>query len=133
MLIQRFYAKIDDGNSLVEFGEIVLHENTLEVPINGEFLNPIVIMGVPSYNFKAPITVKVHSVSSYSFKAQLEKYLYSEEIHTMEKMNYMVVEEGSWTLNDGTRFQAGRAFVDGNYENIHFEGMFFDEEPIVFT
>jgi hypothetical protein len=32
-LIQRFYAKIDDGNSLVEFGEIVLHENALEVPL----------------------------------------------------------------------------------------------------
>ena len=48
----------------------------------------------------------VKDVTTESFKVGLNEWRYLDGYHVNERISYMVVEEGSHTLYDGTKIKA---------------------------
>jgi hypothetical protein len=76
-------------------------------------------MGVPSFNGPHPITLRVKDVNRASFKLQIQEWTYLDFVHTKETVSYMIVEEGTHKLKDGTLIQAGKTIGSRNIKSIN--------------
>jgi hypothetical protein len=88
-------------------------------------------MGTPSFNGGHPLTIRVKDVSRTSFKWQMQEWSYLDGPHTKETISYMVVEEGSHQLYDGTQIEAGKTNVR-SAKVVRYKSK-FDKAPIVFS
>jgi len=64
-------------------------------------------MGTPSYRGGHPMMIRVKDVTATSFKWQMQEWTYLDNVHTVETISYMVVEEGMNFLKDGSWIEAG--------------------------
>jgi len=78
------------------------------VSLGQAFNDPIVVMGPPSTNDAAPVTLRVRNVTSQSFEFQLDEWAYQNGSHGSEDVSYLVVERGEYLLPGGGAVVAGR-------------------------
>lgn len=75
-----------------------------------------------------PFTIRVRNITDSGFEFQLDEYDYQDGITALETLSWLAVSEGTHTLADGTRVQAGFAsatnendtsvnFIDTSYSN----------------
>jgi len=125
-----------EGDTVMEFGEMTAQQLKKEtwntVQIKGKFNRPVVVMGVMSFNGPHPVTIRVKDVTRTSFKWQMQEWSYLDKIHTKESISYMIVEEGTHKLLDGTMIQAGRTKVAGRWTSVKFDAD-FRQSPAVFA
>jgi hypothetical protein len=62
----------------------------------------------------------------------MQEWSYLDQAHTTETVSYMVAEEGSWKLPDGTWFEAGKAAGTSKWKTVKFVHK-FTKTPVVFT
>jgi hypothetical protein len=115
----------------VEYGDLTLDQDELEVTLTEEFVNPVIIMGVLSSNGADPSTVRVSDVTPTSFKVQVQEWDYLDGEHTTETVSYMVLEAGHWPCPNGGTYSAGVATVGANWQTIEYGDEF--ETPVVFS
>lgn len=72
-------------------------------------------MGIMSLNDVHPVTARVKEVNRTHFKFQMQEYSYLDKTHKIEKISYMVVEQGSWRLKDGSWIEAGRKVMGSGW------------------
>ena len=52
------------------------------------------------------------AISSDSFEIRLQEPAYKDGWHVKEKVSFIVIEEGTWELSDGTTLKAGLTHAD---------------------
>jgi hypothetical protein len=92
-----------------------LDHNLITIPLDNVYANPVVIMGVLSYNGGDPSTVRVTDVTSNSFSVQIQEWSYRDVWHTTETISWMVVEAGHYTFPDGSSYDAGYTDATGDF------------------
>jgi hypothetical protein len=129
----------DDGGGSASWGEV----GTVSVQQSGAsswhvvrltntYVNPVVIMGPPSFNGNAPLVVRVRNVQSNRFEFQFDEWDYLDGSHTKETVSYLVAEAGTHLLEDGTPVQAGIASgVTHSWKKLSLDG--FPTAPVVFS
>jgi plastocyanin len=97
------------------------------------FLDPIVVMGPPSYEDTDPTTVRVKDVTYEGFKFQLDEWDYQDGTHGAEIIPYLVVEKGAHIFG-GMKFEA-RKIEDVNvgWRTVELKDGFFSEPPVILT
>jgi hypothetical protein len=103
-----------------------------EVPLSGEYADPVALMGPVSENGGQPVHARIRDVSPTGFEFQLEEWEYLDGGHTEEEVSYLVCEAGTHELTDGTRLEAGTTDLDHTGRNVAFESSFADR-PAVFS
>lgn len=99
--------------SVGETGQVTLQSSAenawQEVRLHRHYDNPVVVVGPPSYNGSPAGVIRVRNVRSNSFEVQMQAWDGQDQagrvIH--ESAGYMVMEAGTWMLENGTRLQAG--------------------------
>jgi hypothetical protein len=119
---------------LLEFGEVQVDHNWKRVAFDQTFTNPVVVAGPISLNGGHPAVVRIRNVDDSGFDIRVQEWDYLDGWHTMETVSYLVMEKGTYTLDDGTRIEAanletGAAAV---FEGIAFEDA-FNVKPVVMT
>jgi hypothetical protein len=73
-------------------------------------------------------------MDSTGFDIRIQEWGYLDGTHTTEKVSYMVMERGSYTLEDGTKVEAGRFDTDktGSFGRVSFSQA-FNQVPVVTT
>lgn len=94
-----------------EAGTITLTHEPLTVNFARTYQRPVVIAQPPSYEGGDPVIVRILSVSPTSFTLRLVEPPNLSGTHTPETVFWMVAEEGSWLLRDGTRLDVGSTSV----------------------
>ena len=102
------------------------------VALNNTYIEPVVVMGPPSFNGNNPLTVRVRNATATSFEFQLDEWDYLDGTHGSETVSYMVVEAGSHVLLDGRWITAGVTELTQAFSTISF-GQTFDNPPVVFS
>ncbi|MEM8488099.1 MAG: putative Ig domain-containing protein, partial [Bacteroidota bacterium] len=102
------------------------------VALNNSYIDPVVVMGPPSFNGDNPVTIRVRNVTATGFEFQLDEWDYLDGTHGSETMSYMVVEAGSHMLLDGRRIAAGVTELTQTFSTISY-GQAFDNPPVVFS
>ena len=88
------------------------------VKLKRSYRNPRVVMQSLTANGGDPATVRVRNVRSTSFQFQIDEWDYLDGGHTEEALSYVVLEDGTHTLEDGTRVVAGSQTVGTSWKKV---------------
>jgi len=109
------------GTIIGEVGKVIGLDHTWkEVQLQNEYTNPVVIAQPASHNGGDPGHIRLKDISSHSFRLKVEEWKYLDGQHTKETVSYIVIEAGSYSLPDGTRLEAGKKSVSGEYNKWTF-------------
>ncbi|MCK5192524.1 MAG: discoidin domain-containing protein, partial [Desulfobulbaceae bacterium] len=92
----------------------------------------VVVAKPASNNDAAPCVVRIRNINYTGFEIRLQAWDYLDEEHGEESVSFIVMERGSFTLDDGTLLEAGRFATDktSSYENVNFSQS-FNTVPVV--
>jgi len=129
------YAALSDNVEIgVEIGEVSVDHNWKWVELNDTFIDPVVVAKPLSYNEGEPAVVRIQNVDSTGFYVRIQEWAYLNGTHTTENVSYIVMERGSYILEDGTKVEAGRFDTDttgtGSFEWVDFSQT-FNQVPVV--
>jgi hypothetical protein len=91
----------------METGEVSVDNNWMRVEFTDFFVDPIVVSNPLSSNEEDPAVIRIRDVDSTGFDIRIQEWDYLDGTHTTEKVGYIVMERGSYTLEDGTKLEAG--------------------------
>jgi len=104
--------------SSVEMGEVSVGDGWKRVDLKKTFTDPVVVIKPASLNDVSPAVVRVRNVDAQGFEVRIQEWDYlfalllNSTAHAEEQVGYVVMERGSYTLEDGTRIEAGRFDTD---------------------
>ena len=116
----------------VEIGEASVDHNWKWVEFNDIFIDPVVIANPLSYNGGDPAVLRIRNVDSTGFYMRIQEWDYLDGTHSTENVSYIVMERGSYILEDGTKVEAGRFDTNatGSFEWRGFSET-FNQVPVV--
>lgn len=131
---------LDTSNPLQQIGEIgqiaSLNHNTQTIQLEGNYLNPVVFALPLSYNGSAPSVARITDIQDDNFSVYVQEAEYNDGLHANESVSYLVLEAGSWELDDGTILEVGTVNTDANvassWQDIAFESD-FDSTPAIMS
>ena len=120
-----------------QFGKINdLDHNSQTIQLEHNFENPVVFALPLSRNGGDPSIVRITDIQSDSFTAYLQEAEYRDGLHPQESFSYMVLEAGTWELENGALLEVGT--VDTNkttqqgWEQIDFTAD-FAQLPVILS
>ena len=116
-----------------ELGEITVDSTPVRVNFSSPFNQPVVIANTVTRNDTAPSVIRISDVDAQGFTVQLQPYDYLKNNHGMETISYLVMEKGSYTLDDGTQIEAGLFVTNATSFSTHSLVNQLDIAPVVFT
>ncbi|AGF78821.1 hypothetical protein UWK_02281 [Desulfocapsa sulfexigens DSM 10523] len=97
-----------------------------------DYANPVVLARPLSYNGSDPSVVRVDNVLTGSFKIRIEEWEYiTNKAHTNEDISYIVLEAGSYTLENGQRLVAGTKTVNDAWTSVAALG--YASKPVILS
>ena len=117
----------------IELGEVEINNNWIRVVFSTPFINPIVVAGPPSYNGADPSVIRLKNITTTGFDIRIQEWKYLDGGHMMETVAYLVIEKGSFILDDGTKIETGQFdSKDVDFHTIQFNTT-FTTVPVVLT
>ncbi|HFQ90919.1 MAG TPA: tandem-95 repeat protein, partial [Desulfobulbus sp.] len=105
-----------------ETGELQVTSAWQKVNFDTPFLNPVVIARATSLNDPEPGVIRVRNVTTTGFELRFQEWDSLDGIHPAETVTYLVMEQGSFTLANGTMVEAGcfPATTTGTFAPVSF-------------
>ncbi|MBU0671102.1 hypothetical protein KKF29_02990 [Patescibacteria group bacterium] len=99
----------------MEAGEVSTDSSWTTVNLTNTYTDPVVVAQVYENNStNSPFSVRVRNVTANSFEVKLDypPDSYVPTSYVAEDIYYMVIEEGSWTMPDGTQIEGHKFDTD---------------------
>lgn len=117
-----------------EITSLTEEHRTIAYQDGATFENPVVFASPLSYVGPDTASVRIVDVSSSGATICLEEAEYLDGTHWPETVSLVTFEEGSWTLDDGSRIEVGTVETDmmaqNGFVSVAFEEA-FDEPPAI--
>ena len=113
-----------------------IDHNSQTLFFENSYNNPVIFVQPLSYNSTQAAIVRIEDVQSDRFTAFVQETSNLNGWHPKESFSYLVLEQGTWQLEDDTLLEVGTVKSDllGNegWENVSFTQNFADD-PLVFS
>ena len=131
---EAYYAPVEPPSGTIEISEVSVDHNWKRVEFSEVFSDPVVVAKPLSGNEDEPAVVRIGSVDATGFEIRVQEWDYLDGIHAEETVGYMVMERGSYILEDGTKVEAGTFDTDNtsSFGAVSFNQT-FTTEPVVIT
>ncbi len=116
----------------MEAGEVNIDHKWFRVLFENTFSQPIVIAGPPTFIGKKPLSVRIRNIDQTGFEIRLQEWDYLNDIHVRETVSYLVMEEGAYTLDNGSRIEAGRFTGQKIFQQVALQQS-YSATPIILT
>lgn len=121
---------ISHANILVD--EVEVSSATQTVSIAG-FNDPIIILGIPSFNEADAGVASISNVTSTSFDIKFKEWPYLDGLHNTETVPYLIIERGRHLLNDGSIWEAESFTQNKGNKQILFQESFVHAPKLLLT
>jgi hypothetical protein len=91
----------------LEYGTVNASTTWQRISFNTSFTNPIVVAKIVSMIDRSPCIVRIKNLDATGFDLRIKEWDYLDGKHGVERVSYLVMEQGSYTLADGTKIEAG--------------------------
>ncbi len=127
---------------LVVENEEIFPFEVVEAQVNSEwtvfnfsapFIDPVVIVGPASFADSEPATVRIRNVNQNGFEIHIAEWDYLDALHTSETLSFIVMEKGVYTLENGTKIEAGSFASNSTRFRQYSTKETFDRTPVIFT
>jgi len=121
-----------DSSLTIEFGDLELDSEWWHVTYEKVFVNPVVVARLVGMNGSDPGVVRLKNIDASGFDLRIQEWDYLDGSHVIERVTYVVMESGSYTLDDGTMVEAGcfDSAAASTYDKIDFRQK-FNVQPVV--
>ena len=113
-----------------------LNHTSQTIVLKNDYVNPVVFAQPLSENGADPAIVRLSDIQSDRFSVRLEEPSNKDGEHTNESFSYMVLEAGTWKLQNGTLLEVGtlntNANVNSTWKTINLS-MDFDAAPVILS
>ena len=129
---------LNPAQHIGEVGQISdLNHLNQTIQLNNTYLNPVVFALPLSFNGGDPATARITDIQDNSFSIFLQEPEYKDEFHTQESLSYLVLEAGTWELEDGTILEVGSLDTNSittsaEWESIDFNSD-FQQTPVILS
>lgn len=150
-----FLAELSLSASYMEIGSVTINTTIdqggwVSVSVQGIYTNPVIVTGPVTHNNDNTLSVRIRNKTTTGFEIGLQSPCESLGVVALgvtcpsswlsEEVNYIVIEAGNWTLDDGTQLTAGLSNInsvrseagDLNESQTVFYGRIFNTRPMVF-
>ena len=103
-----------------------------KVSMTKNYQDPVIIFSPLTTDGSQPAHIRVKNVNGNSFEWQIEEWAYLDGYHLAEKVDYIVLEAGTYELPDGRKFIAGNVAASDTYTSKSFSSA-FQNVPVVVT
>ena len=113
--------------SSLEIGEVSVGSEWKRVNLSKAFVDPVVVVKPASRNDVSSAVTRVRNVDAQGFELRIQEWSYlDDETHAEEQVGYIVMERGSYILQDGSKVEAGHFDTDAtfSYEGVSFTQTF---------
>ncbi|MEA1901282.1 MAG: fibronectin type III domain-containing protein [Thermodesulfobacteriota bacterium] len=118
----------------MDTGEVSINHQWQRIEFSKYFFDPVVVAKSLSNNGVDPAILRIQNVDNTGFDIRIQEWDYLDGNHKYETVGYIIMERGSYTLEDGTMVEAG-SFTPNNttsFENVNFKNS-FNQTPVVIT
>lgn len=112
-----------------------VRENWTRVDFDGDFLTPPVVIGAlqPMSSAEPIANVRIKDIDSKGFSIRLQEWDYEDGIReNPQSISYMAIEKGTYTLDDGSKVEAGTITGSTTFEQILLEQS-YSKTPVILT
>jgi hypothetical protein len=121
--------------TIMEFGSVDADHNIVTVDLNNSFTNPVVFLTKTTMNDGDLAVARITDIRSNQFSFYTQEADYLDGTRRTETFSYIVMEEGQWTLDDGTKIEIGTldtsAMRSDRFETVDFERSFSDTPVVI--
>jgi hypothetical protein len=96
----------------LEIGEVAVAPTWSRVTFSTPFVDPVVVAKPASDQDSDPVVIRIRHVDTTGFDIRLQEWGDQDGRHAGETVSYMVMEQGHYTLPDGTQVEAGHWATD---------------------
>ena len=131
-------SAVDDSGpgAIGETGQLTLTQSGPDawhrVELTNTYDAPVVIAQLATVDDPDPATVRVRNVEAGHFELQIDEWDYLDGVHGQETINYLVLESGNHSLDDGTTVEVGTVQVNDEWDAVDFE-LTFDATPVILS
>lgn len=97
-----------EGDSKLDFFTTTVNHNWKTISLSQTYVNPVIVVGPPSYEGSDVSTVRVTNVTTDSFDVQIDEWDYRDVSHATETISVLVMEAGVFEMG-GLKWVAGSA------------------------
>gem|GEM_PF-2098729 len=101
------------------------------ISLQRTYHQPVVIAQALQDGDPDPAFVQISAIQGDAFTAQIREYDYLDGLSGPAGAGYIVVEAGTWLLEDGRQLVAGKASLTKSWGNVDFSSTAFTNTPIV--
>lgn len=122
----------DESLFLYELGELEIDHEWLQVKFTQQFINPAIICGPSTTNDSDPITIRVRNLDQDGFEVRIQEWDYLDGTHNPEIISFFAMEQGTYTLPDGTMIEAGIFTGTSSFRTFALQKP-QDSSPVILT
>ncbi|WP_136809819.1 PKD domain-containing protein [Desulfosediminicola flagellatus] len=120
------------SHSKFEVGSLSINDNWVRVLFKNSYNQPIVIAGPPTVNGWDPCMVRIRNINQDGFDIHIQEWDYLDGSHALETVSYMVMEKGVYTLDNGSRIEAGRFNSSTSFQQVALQQA-YNLTPVIIT
>ena len=114
-----------------QFGRVDgITDQPMAVSFSRPFNDPVVVTGGVSTNDSEPGNIEISDITSDGFTIRFREWDYLDGTHSEESVDYLVIERGISTLDDGGVVIAGTTEVSSTWQTVPLDTL-LDDAPIV--
>lgn len=129
-------ADLLQQTGFAEVGTLTLTDAPSVIMLERSYTNPVVIAYVATTNGAQAVNVRILDIGADTIDLYLQEPNYLNGIHLGETVNYLVVEQGTWVLPDGTLMEAGTLSTNQlstqTFSPVTFDAE-FDATPVILS
>jgi serine protease AprX len=124
------------STTIGEFDRVTVDSNLKTIRLDRTYNNPVIFISPLSSHESDPAIVRITDVKSDRFSVFVQEPNYKDGKHGDERFSYVVLEAGSWRLNNGARLEVGKidtnAMTNANWASVDFQNDFYNT-PVTFS
>jgi hypothetical protein len=103
-----------------ETGRLTLDNNWATVALKSYYFRPVIIAGSPSSEGGQPVVARIrnirhgHGCAGWCFDIRLQEPGCEDDVHKQEAIDWLAIEAGSWSGDEGDLMQAGLLEIEGD-------------------
>ncbi len=122
---------IDAPDVIGESGTAVATTRWRTILLEQEYTRPVFVTGPVSSRMGDPVVVETRFIRGNRFQIRLAEWNYQDGNHVRETVPYIVIEQGTHLLQDGTVISAGTQSANSTeMQSVAFDSA-FDQSPLV--
>lgn len=128
---------VTESNFIGEIGTITnLDHQGQTIEFKNQYVNPVVFALPLSQVGGDPAIARITEIDNDSFFVYVQEAEYKDGFHAEETLSYLVLEAGTWELENGSILEVGKLDTNktttSGWQNINFDTN-FDDTPIVLS